>query len=129
MSQPDEGVQAVEDAGEGDDKPVDPEGEGDGDGDGDEDQEQDLENNEVENEQEIDNNKTSKTRTRKSIYLYSCPSWGLARRCLATDTIGLLYRKEEVSLGSVLSTLVACFSYIDQLFFPLDTALNSTKAE
>ena len=51
VSQPDEEAQPVEDAGEGDDEPADPEGEGNSD----EDQEQDLETNEVENEQENDN--------------------------------------------------------------------------
>src|SRR6266511_4183358 len=46
VSQQDEEAQPIEDAGEGDDEPVEEEG------DGDEDQEQDLEANEVENEQE-----------------------------------------------------------------------------
>jgi len=53
VSQPDEDAQPIDDAGEGDDEPVDPEGEGEGEGD--EDQEQELETNEVENEQDNEN--------------------------------------------------------------------------
>src|SRR6266545_4765843 len=49
VSQQDEEAQPIEDAGEGDDEPVE------GEGDGDEDQEQDLEANEVENEHENEN--------------------------------------------------------------------------
>jgi hypothetical protein len=50
-SQHDEEAQPIEDAGEVEDDPADPEGEGDGE----EDQEQDVEANEVENDQENDN--------------------------------------------------------------------------
>jgi len=59
-SQQDEDAQPIDDAGEGDDEPADPEREGDGDDE--QEQEQELETNEVEKT-------TTKRRTKKNLYL------------------------------------------------------------